>query len=330
MNVPPKEFVRVSPEEMTPFIRTLFGKVGLTREDAQTLADILVLTDLRGVFSHGTRLVPSYVSLYRSRTINPRPKVRVVQESPTTAVIDGDGGLGHFASLLAARMATEKAKAQGLGAATTRNHNHFGGAGKYSRIPAEAGCVGFATSSHIFPLSPRQHRITGAAGGSPMSFAFPNGTEPPLVVDMATWFVPESKETIQRFPAAIFKGLGMGATCAGLAKIMAGVTDLHKSRRKLYRGSNQGAFILAIDIARFIPLEVFKRDMDAYVRLCRRLKPLPGYGRADLPGNLEWEREREWRRIGIPVSPEHQASLEGVAEALGVQPPFKKRQKKPA
>ncbi|MBI2191053.1 MAG: Ldh family oxidoreductase [Planctomycetes bacterium] len=324
MNVPPKEFIRVPVEVLTPFIRRLYEKVGLSGEDAQTLADLLVLTDLRGVFSHGTQQTASYVDLYRTRRINPRPRVTVVREGPTTAVIDGDGGLGHFPSLLAARMATAKAKTHGLGACTTRNHNHFGGAGKYSRIPAEAGCVGLATSSHIFPVDPKTARVTYVAGGSPISFAFPHRDEPPLVIDMATWFVHETDEMIQQFPAAIFKGLGMGATCAGLGKILAGVTDLHKTRKHLYPGANQGAFILAIDVERFVPREAFLRDMDEYVRLARSLKPLPGYDRADLPGNLEWEREREWRRTGIPLGPDHLALLEGVARKLRVPTPFGK------
>ncbi|MDP7253976.1 MAG: Ldh family oxidoreductase [Planctomycetota bacterium] len=325
MNVPPEVFTRVDAGDLTPFVRNVFEKAGMISADAQTMADLLVLTDLRGVFSHGTRQVPSYVNLLKNQQVNSRPEIRIVQEGPTTAVVDGNGGLGHFPSLLAAKLATEKAKSLGLGAATTRNHNHFGSAGKYSRIPTESGCVGFATSSHIFPIDPSVHPITAVGGGSPISFAFPNGSEPAVVIDMASSFVGVNEETVKRFPSAIFKALGMGAACAGLAKFMAGVADLHQGSEEIYPASNQGALILAIDIERFIPIDVFKRDMDEFVRLSRSLKPLPGYERSDLPGNLEWEREREWLEIGIPVSPEHQASLEAVARDLGVSPPFAKR-----
>jgi len=141
---------------------------------------------------------------------------------------------------------------------------------------------------------------------------------------MACSFLEANPEMAQRFPAAIFKALGLGVACAGLAKIMAGVADLHREPDKIYPLANQGAFILAIKIEQFIPLDVFKRDMDEFVRLSRSLKPLPGYDRPDLPGNLEWEREREWREIGIPVSPEHQGALEAVARDLGVASPFSK------
>jgi len=254
--------------------------------------------------------------------MNPRPEPKVVQESPTTAVIDGDGGLGLLPSQLAARLATEKAKAMGLGAVTSRNHHHVGASGEYTRVAAAAGCVGFAVSSDHTNPEFVTGNIMGAGGGSPMSFAFPNGTEPPLVLDMGTRFLPSTEEMVRQFPTAIFKGLGLGGTCRGLASIMAGVPDLLAGSDDIWPAANQGGFVLAIDIEQFIPLEVFKRDMDAFIRACRQLEPAPGYDRADMPGNLEWEREREWSRIGIPIGPEHQAALEGMAEKLGIDSPF--------
>lgn len=322
MNVVPTEFIRVQAEPLRSFTHQAFVEAGMTAEGAQTMADLLVITDLRGVFSHGTQQTRRYVNLLTAGHVNPRPNVEVVQENPTTAVVDGDGGFGHEPSLLAAKLATEKAKAVGLGAATTRNHNHFGSAGKYSRIASDAGCVGFAASSHIQQLDPKKHNILSASGGSPLSFAFPNGTEPPMVIDMSVNTVSGSEESIRDFPAAVFKTLGLGATCAGLAKIMSGVTAHYESGRSKWQGVGQGAFILAIDIDRFIPLESFKREMDDYVRKARTLQPIPGFDEANFPGNLEWEYEREWRKIGIPIGKEHQASLESVAEDLGLRSPF--------
>jgi LDH2 family malate/lactate/ureidoglycolate dehydrogenase len=79
---------------------------------------------------------------------------------------------------------------------------------------------------------------------------------------------------------------------------------------------------MAIQVERFIPLDVFKRDMDELVRETRKMRPLPGYDRADLPGNLEWEREREWRALGVPVGRDHQQVLDGMAKALGIPAPW--------
>ena len=322
MNVLPTEFTRIPVSTLTELVRRIFEKAGMSVEDALATAEILVRSDLRGVFSHGTRHARSYISLLLAGKMNPRPQLGVVHESATTAVIDGDGGLGLLPSLRAAQMATEKAKSMGLGAVVSRNHHHVGASGEYSRVAAAAGCVGFAVSSHYSRMELMSGDITGAGGGSPMSFAFPNGTEPPLVLDMATRFLPKTDEVIERFPSAVFKGLGLGATCRGLASIMAGLPDLHRTRDDLWPAADQGGFVLAIDLQRFIPLEVFKADMDGFIRACRQLDPAPGYSRADLPGNPEWEREREWSRIGIPIGPEHQAALERLAKELGIDSPF--------
>ena len=132
MNVVPKEFIRVMPDAMRGFVSEAFQKAGTSEEDAAHIAHLLVLTDLRGVFSHGTQQTPGYVGMMLDGKVNPRPNVRCIDESPTTAVYDGDGGMGHFASYHAAKAAVKKAKEMGLGAATSRNHFHFGSAGKYT------------------------------------------------------------------------------------------------------------------------------------------------------------------------------------------------------
>ena len=329
MNVPPTEFVRVMPDDLRNLVANLFTKADVSNADATLIADLLVATDLRGVFSHGTRTTPGYVRQFLDGQLNPRPTVRVMHETLTTAVVDGDGGLGHMPSYRAACLAVQKARTHGLGAAVTRNHGHFGAAGKYSRIALEADCVGFAVSSHIPRLTVDQP-VMGAGGGSPMSFAIPSGTEPPLVLDMGCspdrWpGTPGFEELFGKMPAIFFKFLGLGAVCQGLGGIMAGIHALEKQSPRRYEGANQGAFICAIDISRFMPMDEFKREMDDYVRRVRTMQPFPGHERADLPGGLEWEREREWSRVGIPVGQEHRAALEGIAAELGLDVPWPRR-----
>lgn len=338
MNVLPTEFVRVMPDELRNLVVALFRKADVPEADAGLIVDLLVATDLRGVFSHGTFQIPRYVGQFLKGQLNPQPAVRIVEETETTVTIDGDGGLGHIACHRAARLVVEKAKAQGLGAAVTRNHGHFGSAGKYSRMALDADCVGFAASACLRHPAPDQS-VTSAAGSSPMSFAIPAGAEPPLVLDMGCR-VPRARgdeefgEVFERIPSTFFKFLGLASVAHILGGIMAGITVLEKqdpdARRgdmdgALIHGANQGAFICAVDIARFMPMETFKREMDEYVQMVRKLQPFPGYDRADLPGALEWEREREWVETGIPVGPEHQARLERVAEELGVDVPWGRR-----
>ena len=314
--------VRVPVPVLRRFVAQLFVAAGNPAEDAERQADVVVGTDLNGVQSHGTKRLPSYLNLLTAGRMNPSPDIRVVQESPTTAVIDGDGGLGHLPSLLAAQMATAKAREMGLGAVTTRNHNHFGAAGAYSRVPADSGCIGFAVSSNTFNFLPGERYVTDAGGGSPMSFAFPKGQAPPFVLDMSIRMFRSTEELLELLPNAAFKSLGLGMVCAGLGNLMAGVQDIGQTRDDLWPASNQGAFVLAINVRHFIPLEVFQRDLDEFVRQAQQMKPLPGFDRADLPGNLEWEQEHEWRKAGIPFTPDHQKVLEDAAAKLGVPSPF--------
>ena len=324
MNVVPDEFVRVMPGEMRLFVSELFRKAGAPEAQASLMADLLVATDLRGVFSHGTRQAGRYVQLLRDRELNPMPEVRVERETPTTAAIDGDGGLGHFACWRGANLAVEKAKAVGLGAVATRNHHHFGAAGKYSRVASDAGLVGFAVSSHLRSLAPGNH-VVAASGASPMSFAVPGGTGPPLVVDMASSPYPirreDFTEVFDKMPGAFFKMLGLGSVCHALGGILAGIVVVRDAGPR-WPAVNQGAFILAIDIAAFIDRETFDRQMAEFIEAVTHLEPFPGQERALLPGTLEWEREREWAKVGIPVGPQHQTALEGAGRKFGVTLPF--------
>ncbi len=325
MNLVPKEFIRVMPDVLRGFVSKAFQKAGTSAEDAAHIANLLVLTDLRGVFSHGTRQVPGYIGMMLDGKVNPRPNVRCIDESPTTAVYDGDGGMGHFAAYHAAKAAVKKAKEMGLGAATSRNHFHFGGAGKYSRLALEADCVGFAVSCHRFRHNPNGV-IATATGASPMSFAIPAGNQPPIVVDMAIGIdsrVP-LEQAFQQSPAAFFKMLGLSHVSHALGGFVAGIWLFDKPPEppEIWEGANQGGFIAAIDISRFRPIDEFKAEIDQHIHDARQMQPAPGYDRSDLPGGLEWEREQEWAEIGIPISEGHREQLKNVAERVGISLPF--------
>ena len=322
LNTPPKEFTRVMPDILRSYTATLFKRAGMPDEDARLLADLLVASDLRGVHSHGTTAVAYYLPQFREKELNVRPQVKVVRETETTAVLDGDGGLGYFPSHRAAHMMVEKAKRYGMGMATTGNHGHFGAAGHYSRIASAAGCIGISISASRFVPSP-EGCVWGACGCPPISIAIPSGAEPSLVPDMGLYFNLSGQsfeELFAMMPEAFFKILGLGAVCNVLAAMLAGIHDEKLKGSPYHAAANQGAFIGAIDVARFLPMDEFKRHVDVYVAAARRMKPFPGFDRAELPGTLEWQRERDYARDGIPVSPAHLATLNAEAKEMGVDP----------
>ena len=157
---------------MRELVRALFVKAGTSKGHAATMAELLV-ANLRGVFSQGTR-VATYVRLMVEGRVNARPNIGVVRETATTRVLDGDGGMGLLPCYRGTELALEKAKECGMAALTTRNHFHFGAAGKYSRMALAHDCIGMAISSHRFWPDPEKV-VTSSASVSPLSIAIPTG-----------------------------------------------------------------------------------------------------------------------------------------------------------
>jgi L-2-hydroxycarboxylate dehydrogenase (NAD+) len=315
---------RIMPDPLRGFVKSAFLANGMTDADAILLADMMVATDLRGFCRHGTYLTASYVKKISQGKVNPRPRVDIVNESPTTAVVDGDGGMGHLAAYKAAQLAVNKAKEMGLGAATSRNHFHFGAASNYTRLALAEDCVGLATSARRFDMDP-EDGIFCAFGSSPLSIAIPAGDQPPMVLDMGCYLDAGErwKEAFEILPRGYFKMMGMGAVCMGLGGSLPGICDFDQALNPdAWDCGNQGAFIMAIDINRFRSLADFKSDMDDYVSEVRDLPPAPGHDRADLPGGLEQDREREWAEVGIPIYHNHLKVLKKLADQYELTMPY--------
>jgi len=326
MNVPPTEAIRVPVDQLRGLSVALFRRAGVPSEHAELITELLIDTDLRGVLSHGTRCVNGYVRSFLEGRLNPTPQIRVIRDEPTTGIVDGDGGLGHPATVQATELAIAKARATGIGAAVSRNHGHFGGAGKYTRMAMREGCIGFCVSGHTMGGFKVDRPVWNPLGAPPMSFAFPSGTETPLILDMGTsFFAPEHFSSFfEQAPAAFFKSIGL----VGVANLMGGVLagmmfPEFAPENRTYAAAVYGAFICVFDIERFVPLEAFKAEVDRTMREIHTLPPLPGYERYDLPGGPEWDREHAWATEGIPLGPEHQQGLEEIADELGVSVPWR-------
>ncbi len=327
MNAPPKTFIRVPHRDLQTFVSQAAQTVGLPEEKAELLAELLAGNDLRGVFSHGSQQIADYARLMRDGRLNPRPQVRVSQETPTSLLMDGDGGLGYFPAHEGTLKVIEKARQQGIAVMQTRNHGHFGAAGLYSRMTLKHDLLTFVTSGHQLNLSPGRP-VFEAAGGSPMSFSAPAGEEDALVLDFGAMHdlysgSPHRDELARKVPGLVFRCIGMGAICQTWGGFLAGVPLDESRARKQFSGANQGSLVIAFRIDLFMPVGQFKREMDEYVRRVATLKPLEGFDRTYLPGGVEAARERAWRQEGVPVGPEHQKRLEKLAEELGIKVPWK-------
>lgn len=326
MNVPPTEFVRVPIDQLRALSTALFQRAGVSPKDADQITDLLIDTDLRGVLSHGTRCINGYVRTFLEGRLNPTPQIRVIRDEPTTAIVDGDGGLGHLATVQATELAIAKAKAIGVGAAISRNHGHFGGAGKYTRMAMRQDCIGFCVSGHTMGGVTVDRPTWNPLGNPPMSFAFPSGTETPLILDMGTSFFESEHfpSLFEQAPAAFFKSIGLVGVANFLGGVLAGMMfPEFRAENRRYPSAMYGAFIFVLDIRRFVPIETFKAEVDRTMREIHTLPPLPGYERYDLPGGLEWDREHTWAVEGIPLSRDHQRGLEDIADELDVPVPWR-------
>lgn len=175
----------VSETSLREFTQNIFLAMGCSHEHAVLAADVLLQADLRGIDSHGVARLIGYVRLWESKRINTNPNITVVRETPTTATVDGDAGLGLVVAPFAMRLAMQKAETYGSGWVSVRNSNHVGIAGYHSLMAVEKDMIGFAMTN-ASPLVAPTYSNERLLGTNPMCYAFPAGKYPPVVVDMAT------------------------------------------------------------------------------------------------------------------------------------------------
>jgi LDH2 family malate/lactate/ureidoglycolate dehydrogenase len=185
--------IRVRAERLADFAGRIFQRVGVPPEDARIAADVLVAADLRGIESHGVaRLRRLYVDRLRAGAAAPRPEVRVLRETPATALMDGGNGLGPPIAHRAMASAIEKAIHAGAGFVSVRNSNHFGIAGYYAMMALDRGCIGLCMTTAnrwVVPTFGREAML----GTNPIAVAVPADREIPFVLDMATSIVSIGK-----------------------------------------------------------------------------------------------------------------------------------------
>ncbi len=167
------------------FAKDIFLTIGVPIEEAVLAASVLIRADLRGIDSHGMARLSGYIRLWEKKRINPIPKPRIVYETPSTASLDGDQGLGLVIGSKAMDIALEKAEYCGSGWVSVKNSNHFGIAAFHAMKAIPKDMIGIAMTN-ASPLVAPALSIERMLGTNPICFAFPAGSETPVVVDMAT------------------------------------------------------------------------------------------------------------------------------------------------
>lgn len=182
----------VNARHLREFVERLYGAYGLNGQDAAIVADVLLAADLRGVDSHGVSRLHWYDEWIEKGLINLTPDMAVVNEAKTTALVDGDNGLGMIVGKYAMNIAIDKARAYGSGFAAVRRSNHYGIAGYYSMMALQENMIGISMTNMI-PIVAPLYGKEKLLGTNPISFAIPADKEEPFILDMATTGVSGGK-----------------------------------------------------------------------------------------------------------------------------------------
>ncbi len=184
--------------QLFEFTKEVFLKIGCSEHHALLATKVLLSADLRGIDSHGIARLVGYVRLWEAGRINANPEIKIIHETPSTAVVDGDSGLGLVVAPAAMQIAIEKAKNVGTGWISVKNSNHFGIAGFHAIMALEHDMVGIAMTN-ASPLVAPTFSTERMLGTNPIAVAIPAGSEPPFVADFATTTAANGKlEILQR------------------------------------------------------------------------------------------------------------------------------------
>jgi len=184
--------------QLFDFTENVFLKIGCSEEDAKLAAKVLLSADARGVDSHGIARLGGYVRLWEAKRVNANPQIKIIHQTPSTATVDGDSGLGLVVAPKAMQIAIDKAKQVGTGWVSVQNSNHFGIAGYHSMLALAEDMIGISMTNGSALVAPTfaNERLLGT---NPISIAIPAGNAQPFVADMATTTAANGKlEILQR------------------------------------------------------------------------------------------------------------------------------------
>ena len=188
----PEEIIYVDAKTLENFMRDVFKGLGVPEEDANIIANVLITSDLRGIDSHGIQRCKMYYDRIKAGIYEVNTKIDVIKEGPTTAILDGNCGMGHVIAYKAMKMAIEKAKKYGLGAIAVRNSTHFGIAGYYSLMAIKEGMIGFAVTN-ARPSIPPTFGVEPILGTNPLTIGAPTSESFPFLLDAATSIIQRGK-----------------------------------------------------------------------------------------------------------------------------------------
>ncbi|MBN1389042.1 MAG: Ldh family oxidoreductase [Candidatus Thermoplasmatota archaeon] len=353
------DVIRVPFKALEIFISDVLRRLGVPWEDAEICADVLIEADRRGIHSHGiNRFKPFYYDRIKAGLLDPRGRMEVVREGPTTAVVDGHFGMGHAIGKRSMDLAIGKAKRYGMGMVAVRNSTHYGIAGYYVMMASRSGMIGISGTNARPSVAPT-FGTEGMLGTNPFTIGFPTDEAFPFVLDCATSIWQRGKiEYHARTGEPIPDGLVIGedggsltdsseildALVKGKAALLplggpektagykgygySAVVEVLSSALqagpflKMVNGVNVGHFFMAIDIEAFCPLDEFRTTTGTIMRQLRASRRMPSEDRIYTAGEKEHLYWLENRDLGVPLGKSLQAEVLKIMDELGMDHSF--------
>jgi len=324
---------------------------GVPAGDAEVVSNCLVEANLMGLDTHGVIRLKLYMERIPAGGNNPTPDLRLIEDHPSTALLDADRALGPVGAQKGMDLAIEKASKTGIGLVLVRNGNHYGPAGYYARMAVPHDMIG-VSMCNVLASMPPTGGAEGRVGNNPYAVAVGAGEEFPVVVDGATskssWGkvllcaqtgrpLPEdcyldSDGNMTLDPQAVMdggcllpfaghKGYGIASAIALLTGMLAGAAvdhDVPHPYKFLDKSGDNSFLMAAVRVAQFTDVDAFKKRMDEWIRMIRDTRKAPGVDRIWLPGEKEFvEREKRLAQ-GIPLNENMIEELRSLAKEAGV------------
>lgn len=342
----------ISVVRLHAFTQEALIKIGVSTEDARTVADVLVTTDTFGVLSHGTKNLLGYMRKIQAGGLNAKAIPMVEAEGPAWALVNGNMAIGMVSATFAMRKAIEKAKACGIAYVGVKNSCHFGAAGYYSNLAAGDGLIGL-TMSNTDPIMAVPNGCRPSIGSNPFSYAAPFGNGKSIFLDIALsnvaalkivmarekgtqvpreWLVDEKgcptsdpskfPEYSCLSPMAAHKGYGLAVMVELLASVVTGagmLSEVPSWNLDLTRPNNVGHAFIAIDVSQMIPADVFAMRMARMADELHNAPKAEGMERIYTPGEMEWDkRDSALARNRLELTDVMASNLETVSRMTGV------------
>ena len=343
--------MKVSHDELKSGITGFLRTYEITQSEAEILADNLICAELRGISTHGINFLPMLVERIRKGVLEVPTRMEILSDREAVIHIDGGNGLGQPVTALGMRKAMEKAREYGVGLGLIRNTNHIGLLAYYSMMAAEEGMVGVCMCNSAASMAPWGGAVP-FFGTNPLSVAAMDSSGIPVVLDMSTSVAARGKirrasrlkEKIPRGwaldaagnptedPGEALKGSLLpigGPKGYGLAffiDLICGLLSGSKYAREVstfhqpLSPTGVGVMVLAMDISRFMPLEVFQEAMRRHVLDIQSSEKSTGTARIYVPGEIEQEKQTRALRDGVEIDDSVMDTVKALFLERGVRP----------